>query len=331
MSSTSRNPRVSVVITCYNYARYLAQSIESVLSQTYQDYEIIVVNDGSTDDTDEVVSGYLSDSRIQYISQANMGQAGAKNAGIERSTGECVAFLDADDFWHKDKLEKQLPLLSNEKVGVVYTVAQHVDEIGRHVNSKPTRKYLRPKSGFVYKDLLFDNFVPFSSSIVRKRCLEVCGLFDETLSMGIDWDLWLRISPRYEFCYVDEALLFYRVGHTGQMSKNIEERQRCSDRIMARFIERSRSLLKPHWIRKAWAYTCVNRGYYFRNIDLSISSRYYFDSMKQNPLQIKAYAGLLKNAFKHFDHCVAPRKLPAKNLEKGCEKGHGVDRDAMCE
>jgi glycosyltransferase involved in cell wall biosynthesis len=296
-----------------------------VLSQSYQDYEIIVVNDGSTDNTDEIMSRYLSDSRIHYISQMNMGQARAKNAGIRHSKGEYIAFLDADDFWHENKLERQLPLFSNERVGVVYSMTQYVDKSGKHLNSKPTRRRLRPKAGFVYKDLLFDNFVPFSSSLVRKRCLEASGFFDETLSMGIDWDLWLRISTQYEFCYVNKALLFYRIGHTGQMSKNIEERQRCSDRIMTGFIERNRSLLGPHWIRKAWAYTCVNRGFYFRNIDLSLSSRYYFDSMKQNPLQLKAYTGLLKNLVKHMGCCMAPpRKLSAKSLERGHEKGRGA-------
>lgn len=300
LNLASSDPRVSVVITCYNYAHYLSQSIDSVLSQTCQDYEIIVVNDGSTDNTDEIISRFLSDPRVQYISQANIGQAKAKNVGIKHSRGEYIAFLDADDYWHREKLQKQLPLFSNEKVGVVYSKTQHVDESGKYLNSKPSRRFLKPKAGFVYKNFLFDNFVPFSSSIVRKACLEACGIFDESLSMGIDWDLWLRISTQYEFCYVNEALLFYRIGHSGQMSHNIEERQRCSDRIMTNFIEKNRSMLKPYWIQKAWAYTWVNRGFYFRNRDLSLSSKYYFDSIKQNRFQLSAYIGLLKNALKYM-------------------------------
>jgi len=307
MSSQQKNPRVSVVITCYNYGRYLAQCLESVLSQTYADYEIIFVNDGSTDDTDEVISMFLSDSRIQYICQKNMGQAKAKNVGIKHSSGQFIAFLDADDFWHPTKLEKQLLLFSDKKVGVVYSRAQYVGESGKHVNSKPSRRYLKPRSGFVYRSLLFDNFVPFSSSVVRKEVLEKCGTFDESLSMGIDWDLWLRVSSQYQFRFVNEAMLFYRVGHSGQMSQNIEERQRCSDRIMTNFIEKNRPLLKPRWIRKAWAYTFVNRGFYFRNRDLLLSSKYYYDSIKNNCFQLVAYSGLLKNALKYMGCRLGPR------------------------
>ena len=150
------------------------------------------------------------------------------------------------------------------------------------------------RSGSVTEYLFFDNFVPFSSSIVRKTCLEKVGAFDETLSMGIDWDLWLRISTRYKFDYVDEPLLLYRLGHFGQMSNKIEERQLCSDRIMRSFIKEYPEVIPPRIYRKALAYTYCNRGRYFRDFDLRKSSHYYLLAIKQYPFSPYAYIGLVK-------------------------------------
>src|SRR5687767_5351505 len=110
------SPRVSVVLTCYNYARYLPEAVESVLSQTVDDFELIIVNDGSTDRTAEVAGRFLTDARVRYIYQENGGQAKAKNRGIREARGAFIAFLDADDVWSGDKLERQLPLFRDARV-----------------------------------------------------------------------------------------------------------------------------------------------------------------------------------------------------------------------
>src|SRR6187431_1459236 len=109
---STNDAKVSVVITCYKYAHFLPLAMESVLNQTHHNVEVIMVNDGSPDNTDEVMQRYLSDPRVVYINQANAGQAIAKNNGIKRATGDFVAFLDADDIWELDKLEKQLKLFA---------------------------------------------------------------------------------------------------------------------------------------------------------------------------------------------------------------------------
>jgi glycosyltransferase involved in cell wall biosynthesis len=252
------------------------------------------VNDGSTDETDEVMSQFSSQERVRYIKQKNGGQANAKNTGIRNSDGEFVAFLDADDLWESKKLEKQLLLFSDPNVGVVFSRANYIDEAGKKLKFRLSGKYLMPRSGSVTEYLFFDNFVPFSSSVVRKECLEKVGAFDETLSMGIDWDLWLRISTRYKFDYVDEPLLLYRLGHVGQMSNKIEERQLCSDRIMRSFIKEYPEIIPPLIFRKALAYTYCNRGRYFRDLDIRKSSHYYLSAMKQYPFSLYAYIGLIK-------------------------------------
>lgn len=297
-SLPNKMPLVSVVVTCFNYGKYLRQSIDSVLGQTYPHLEIIVVNDGSTDNTEEVISEYLGDPRIIYISQENSGQTVAKNVGVRQSRGDFVAFLDADDLWCLDKLEKQMILFDDRGVGVVYCRAKYLDENSDMFEYDMTSLYLQPRRGMVTDWLFFDNFVQFSSTVVRRECLERFGLFDVSLKMGIDWDLWLRVSTAYRFDFVDERLFYYRMGHSGQMSKNLEERQRCSDRIMSSFLERFPGVVSEATVRKAISVTCCNRGDYLRQIDRSRSYHYFFKALKYNLAELGAYKGLLKNLLK---------------------------------
>jgi hypothetical protein len=182
---------------------------------------------------------------------------------------------------------------------VVYSRAQLIDETGVPHPLNFSGKYLTPRSGMVSRWLIFDNFVWFSSAIVRKECLEGFGSFDETLRMGIDWDLWLRIATRYEFDFVDEPLLLYRVGHTGQMSKNIEVRLKCSDRIMEKFIQNHPGMVDEGTIREAYFYTFCNRGNHYRLIDKKKSYSFFFKAIRTVPFRKEAYKGLIKSLISH--------------------------------
>jgi glycosyltransferase involved in cell wall biosynthesis len=288
------DPQVSIVISCYNYGEFVAQCLESIKRQTFSDFEAIIVNDGSTDNSEAQIQLYLDDDRFRYIKQENGGQANAKNTGIASAKGRYIAFLDADDFWGKDKLEKQIPLFSSRKVGVVYSRARYIDGFGHDLNLKLSGKYLQPKRGDVTDSLIIDNFVPFSSSIVHRNCFDRFDAFDETLKMGIDWDLWLRISTQYEFDFIDEPLLFYRVGHSGQMSKNIEERQRCSDKIMESFVRRFPNHIKKRIIRRAWAYTYTNRGCYHLDKNIRTAFQYYCLAFFMWPFSAAPLKGIIK-------------------------------------
>lgn len=256
-------PEVSVVITCYNYGQYVAGCLESVFAQTYTDYEIILVDDGSTDNSEEQIKPFLQNSRLKYIRQKNSGQAKAKNRGIQESRGKFIAFLDADDKWDATKLSKQIPLFLDEHVGVVFSRALYIDENDQLLDFILTEKYLQPKIGRVTHNLYMNNFVPFSSSVVRKKCFAEFGGFDEMLPMGIDWDLWLRLSTGCSYAYVNEPLLFYRVGHPGQMSKNETTRHRCSDRIMTKFVQQYPDAVDKRTQKKAMLYTLCNRAEYY--------------------------------------------------------------------
>lgn len=286
-------PLVSIVVTCYNYGRYLRGCLQSILAQTYENLEIVVVNDGSVDETDEVMASFTSDDRFNYIKQENSGQAVAKNVGIDNSHGEYVAFLDADDLWHPDKLAKEVARFQNPAVGVVYCGVSFVDENGSPTGYAHTGQYLQPRRGKVTEYLIFDNFVPFSSAVVRKACLDAVGGFDVTFKMGIDWDLWLRISTRYDFDFVEDKLFYYRMGHGGQMSNNMAERHRCSDRITSKFLDLHPEALSRETVARSRSYSYCNRAYYFRRSDRRKAMGYYLKAIKNAAADLAPYKGIV--------------------------------------
>ncbi len=249
-------PLVSVVIAAFNAARFLPGAVRSALGQTLADLEVVVVDDGSTDRTADSITPFLGlDARLSLFRQPNRGQACAKNEGIRRSKGQYVAFLDADDQWEQRKLEAQVPRFDDPRVGVVYTDAAYIDENGV-LFSRPRSRYY---SGDVTRELFVDNFVNFPSAVVRRSCLEAVGAFDETLPMGIDWDLWLRLSVDWRFDFVDEPLLFYR-SWAGQMSKNIDGRFECAVRIMRQFAAAHPDRLDRRTLREGWVTTYLNHA-----------------------------------------------------------------------
>jgi glycosyltransferase involved in cell wall biosynthesis len=290
-----KQPTVSVIVTCYNYAKYLEGCLKSILNQTYQDYELVIVNDGSTDNTDDVIARFLDNKKVIYINQSNTGQAIATNNGIIRASGEFIAFLDADDLWEPTKLEKQVSLFTRDSIGVVFSRMKFINEEGLPLYKEVTGKHYTPRSGYVTDALLFENFVPYSSTVVRKLCFEKFGMFNSEYKNGLDWDLWLRISKEYEFAFVDEPLLSYRIGHPGQLTANAERSVQCSELIFDRFIESNPGIVPEKIIRKALAYSYCMRGNHLRNIDRKRSTKNYLKAIAKNPVEIGAYKGLVKN------------------------------------
>ena len=286
---------VSVVMSCYNYGHYLPYALQSVMDQTYTNLEIIVVNDGSTDNTDQVMQPFLSNPKVRYIKQKNRGQANAKNTGIKNASGKYVAFLDADDLWDREKLEKQLKLFSDMNTGVVFSGLKFINQSGQLIDYKLIGKYFVPHRGNVTQYLIFDNFIPFSSSVVLKDLLDRHGIFNEKLKMTIDWDLWLRLSLHCHFDFIKEPLLIYRLGHCGQMSKNTVERFFYSDRVFISFISAHPEALSKKIVRKAKIYRLLNRAGFYRNRNLLLSNKYYFKVLKSQFINLKAYKGLIKN------------------------------------
>lgn len=242
-------PLVSVVIATYNMGQYLKQAVDSVLGQTWGNIELIVVDDGSSDNTPEVMAAYTSNDKVRYIQNENQGQPKAKNCGIRAAKGEYLGFCDADDVWEPNKLELQLPQFGNPQVGVVYTEVSYMDEHGKRYQQP--QPYIRHE-GKVTDQLLQKNFVPFGTAVIRKQCVEKSGIFDERFRMGIDWHLWLRYSLDWEFAYVPESTYVYREW-SGQMSKNMRGRYEFANKILASFVEEHGDSLNKAVVRKAWA------------------------------------------------------------------------------
>ena len=200
-------PLVSVVICVYNGAEYLRQSIESALAQTHPSVEVVVVNDGSTDDSDSICRSYFG--RIVYLSQKNQGLAKARNRGIRESSGTHIALLDQDDFWVPDKLEKQMALFGRiPELGLVYSDSAQIDPAGRV--RLPRIEGINMRRGYVLPELYDHNFISSLTAVCPRRILDHVGLFSEDLRFSLDWDLWLRIAHKYPLDFVDEPLAGWR-------------------------------------------------------------------------------------------------------------------------
>lgn len=211
-----KSPLISVVIPCFNSATYLPEAIESVLSQSYRNFEIIVVNDGSTDNTDEVIQQHLD--RIIFIQQDNAGPAAARNRGIREALGKYVAFLDADDTWLPDKLQNQITILeSDADCALVYTrFANYEESSGK---SLPTLS--DTPSGMIFDKLLVESIILLSTVVIRREVLLEAGCFDESLLTAEDTNLWLKVARKHRIDAVPEVLVRRR-WHGANISSRVD-------------------------------------------------------------------------------------------------------------
>ena len=208
--------KVSVIVPAYNAMKYLPESLDSILAQTYRDFEVIIVNDGSTDNVIEWAS-QLTDPRVKLVSQENQGSAKARNTGLSHARGKYIAFLDADDLWNPTKLAKQVEVLDqNSEDGLVYTWLERINEQGISFG-KPFKINLEGK---IWAKLTEKNVIAPSCAMIRRSCFEKVGIFDAELqAFSEDWDMWLRIAACYSVRVIPEALCSYRECPTS-VSKN---------------------------------------------------------------------------------------------------------------
>lgn len=198
-----KNPLVTVVMPAYNCAGFIGEALESALSQTYRPVEIVVVDDGSTDVTRETVRRF---SGVRLLEQNHAGPAAARNRGISEARGELVAFLDADDLWKPEKLEIQVPLFENPKVGLVYCNFDYIDEQGKQIRTRLGRWH----RGAIFEQIMKYGLVWTGTVITRRSVFERTGGFDEKMPVSEDWDMWLRISAFHEADYDIRTLASYR-------------------------------------------------------------------------------------------------------------------------
>jgi glycosyltransferase involved in cell wall biosynthesis len=220
-------PLVSVIIPTYNSAQYVTAAVESVLGHSVTDVEILVIDDGSTDATRSVLASYGAP--VRYLYQPNGGVAVARNRGIAESVGRYVAFLDADDTWFPEKLERQLTALRQAPgVGFCYAGYRSVDD-----EMRPLKEYRpRPRRAALEDLLFYGNFIGSICTVVAEKALfDRVGGFDPELSQCADWDMWVRLARQTEFLAIEEPLVTYRQ-HATNMSRNTPLLERDSNRVL---------------------------------------------------------------------------------------------------
>jgi glycosyltransferase involved in cell wall biosynthesis len=279
-------PKVSIIIPAYNAMQYLPETVASALNQTYRNFEIVLVNDGSSDNIQEWVEAQTIP-QLRLISQENRGLSGARNTGIREARGTYIALLDADDLWEPTKLAKQVQVLDlDEDIALVYTWMALVDEQGISTG----RYYKRSEEGNVWKPMLTANLVGCGSvPLIRRTILDKVGDFDENLKSFVeDWDLWLRIARQHKFGVVKESLTYYRQ-RGDSASKNWVAMERSYKIVIDKtFGEDSPAELFP-LKAKFEAFIYVNLGWMAlqgNNFDCSVASNYRNKSFRYYPLII---------------------------------------------
>jgi glycosyltransferase involved in cell wall biosynthesis len=283
-------PTISVIIPAYNAARTVGAAVDSVLAQSFADFELLVIDDGSRDDTAEVVGG-REDPRVTCITTDNGGVATARNRGLQRAAGSYVAFLDADDAWAPRKLERQhLAMSERPDVGLVFTSAQLVD----HELAPIGEDLAADRPDYTAALLLEGNVVPGggSSVMARTALIERAGPFDSRLSQCADWDMWLRMSLITSFVAVQEPLTLYRVV-SGTMSSDPALLERDTFALLDKFYAQGASAPYERVRRRAYAnQSMVCAGTYLHAGRLRSALRCVVAGLRNDPRTVSRLVSL---------------------------------------
>lgn len=224
---------ISIITPTYNREAFLPAAIESVLAQSYKEFELIIVDDGSTDNSRELINIYAEkDSRIKYLYQENQRQSVARNYALSVAKGDFICFLDSDNYWPSDKLEKSIKAFEvYPDADIVYGDCITIDEQGNELHRHNMRRY----SGRIAALLLKDNFISMNTTMTRRKCFNEMGGMSGKRRVADDYDLWLKFSARYRFQYIPEFLAYYRVMEN-QISSNKKLRFETNEKIILDFL-----------------------------------------------------------------------------------------------
>ncbi len=282
MTALVSNPKVSVIIPVFNGEKYISKAIESVLSQTYKNIEIVVANDGSTDSTFEKIKPYLSE--ITYIFQENAGLSEARNIGIRKSTGELIAFLDHDDMWLPEKTEKQVNyILSDPQRKFVHCSVKYINHLGEIIEPSGYWKNLKFNSEVAnVKDIFMHYAMLPSTMMIKREVFDEVGFLNPEFKSCEGYDLCLRIAFKYKLTFIDEPLIGYRL-HDANKSKNFIRFDFYRIRTLESFLEMHPS-----------AYSLIGKN----NICSRLFNLYF--EMAKNLLWLKDYTEARKYFLKAY-------------------------------
>jgi glycosyltransferase involved in cell wall biosynthesis len=286
-------PKVSVILTCYNHLAYLPAAFEAIQSQSFTDYEVIAIDDGSSDGSREWLSS-LTGVKVVF-NEKNLGTYGSLNVALGKSTGEFIAILNDDDLWAPTKLERQLALFdSHPKVGLVHTDGYFIDGNGHRTEGSPLGfEFPRTETGDVLLSLIYANKIIASAVLVRRECFEKLGGFNESYFGSGDWEMWMRIAEQYEIGFVAEPLTFYRV-HGANASHKLDKIWRddemLRDWIASRGTEYEKKSYDPTQLTRALAHNQACLGTVKTlNGDAGAGRAAYARSIKLEPGRVKSY------------------------------------------
>ena len=241
---------ISVIIPVFNGEKTIQETIDSILNQTFQNIELIIINDGSTDSTVQIINN-ISDSRIKLFSYANGGLSTSRNRGISLAQGEYISFIDADDLWTPDKLESQWQALQeNPQADVAYSWTDYIDESSNFLKSGRRIK----ANGDAFSKLLLFNFLENGSNpLIRQKALEKVGDFDRSICTAGDKDMWLRLAANYNFVCVEKPQILYRIS-TNSMSTNLKRQEAASLKVLERAFSNPKAEKLQHLKKQSLSY-----------------------------------------------------------------------------
>ncbi len=238
-----QNPFFSIIIPTYNRLNFLKIALNSVLAQNFQNYQIIIVDDGSRDKTKELIHSYKN-SKITYLYQANQGPAAARNLGISKAKGEFICFLDSDDRFRKDKLKVTYSCIKKKPEYKIF----HTEEIWyRNGKFLPQKKYHRKPAGFVFREALRACSISISTAALKKDLFYDIGFFDQSLPACEDYDFWLRATSKYPVYLIGDYLTIKEGGHPGQQSKKYPNLDKFRIYALEKILENKKLDKEQHW------------------------------------------------------------------------------------
>jgi len=300
-------PQVSVIIPTYNNREYVGDAIDSVLSQSYKNIEIIIIDDGSSDGTEEFISNkYKINTNVKYFFKENNGVSSARNTGIEKSSGDFIAFLDADDCYVENKTTCQVQYLAkNKECMMVYSDMFIFNKTETTNSSYHDKLKVKCPSGFIFNDLLLSHLIWTGTVMLRREVFDNVALFDESLSTAEDYDLWLRISALHRIDYIPKVLAGYRRGHD---SLTTNTKQSLNNYVKPNTITVIEKNILQHADIVDLAKSQISKRLFdlyfefgwtaYKSGNMKTSKRYFFEALKLQKSSVKSMAYLFMTSIR---------------------------------
>ena len=291
-------PLVSVVLPNYNYGSFLKESVEAILNQSCNDFELLITDDFSTDNSRDIIETLRrKDKRIFFIyNNTNLGASYSRNKAMEKSAGKYIAFCDADDIWNKDKLKIQIENLETKReYDVTFCDSMIIDQQGTETGVTFGSMYgkVEYSEGSLFEQLCESNFINNSTVLLRRSCLEKVGLLDERLRYLQDWLYWICLARHFKFLFIDKILAKYR---RHSRSSDHDRVGYCKERIMVRKTIMERFLDLPNTMKSSLYYRTANDYAYLKEKRIAYAN--YVMSLRYNKTNPKSFLRILSLPFK---------------------------------